>query len=100
MSASLKAQSGRPMPHDSATRHVSGTARYVDDLSEPEGLLHAALHLSDRVHARIRSIDLSKALALPGVVTAITVADVPGDPDIAPVEIGRASCRERVCQYV
>jgi xanthine dehydrogenase large subunit len=75
----------RPIPHDSAPRHVTGSARYIDDLPEPEGLLHAALHLSDRVHARIRSIDVSAARAVPGVVAVITVADVPGDPDIAPV---------------
>ncbi|HEX6957729.1 MAG TPA: xanthine dehydrogenase molybdopterin binding subunit [Ferrovibrio sp.] len=75
----------RPIKHDSAPKHVAGAARYIDDLPEPEGLLHAALHLSERTHARIRKIDLSKALCLPGVRAAITVADVPGDPDIAPV---------------
>ena len=75
----------KPIRHDSAAKHVAGTARYIDDLPEPEGLLHAALHLSDRVHAKIRSIDIAGALAVPGVVSVITVADVPGDPDIAPV---------------
>jgi len=75
----------RPLPHDSATRHVAGTALYIDDLPEPEGLLHGALHLAEVTHARILSVDLSAARALPGVVDVITVADVPGDPDIAPV---------------
>lgn len=75
----------RPVRHDSATKHVAGTARYIDDLPEPEGLLHAALHLSDRTHARILKIDTAKARALKGVRAVITVADVPGDPDIAPV---------------
>lgn len=75
----------KPIKHDSATRHVAGTARYIDDLPEPEGQLHAALVLSDRAHAKILNIDLSAALALPGVTAAITVQDVPGEPDIAPV---------------
>ncbi|MFN4165701.1 MAG: xanthine dehydrogenase molybdopterin binding subunit [Ferrovibrio sp.] len=75
----------KPIRHDSAARHVAGTARYIDDLPEPEGQLHAALVLSDRAHAKVLNIDLSAALALPGVAAAITVQDVPGDPDIAPV---------------
>lgn len=75
----------KPIRHDSAARHVAGTARYIDDLPEPEGLLHAALCLSDRAHAKILGVDLSAALALPGVTAAITVQDVPGEPDIAPV---------------
>lgn len=74
--------------HDSAAKHVAGSARYIDDLPEPEGLLHVALHLSDRTHAKILKIDLTAALAVPGVVAAITVNDVPGDPDIAPVVRG------------
>lgn len=76
----------KPVKHDSAHKHVAGTARYIDDLPEPEGLLHAALHLSDRTHARILKVDVSAAQAVPGVVAVITVADVPGNPDIAPVK--------------
>ncbi|MFC3676315.1 xanthine dehydrogenase molybdopterin binding subunit [Ferrovibrio xuzhouensis] len=75
----------KPLPHDSAAKHVAGTARYIDDLPEPEGLLHAALHLADRAHAKILKIDTTRARALAGVRDVITVADVPGNPDIAAV---------------
>jgi len=75
----------KPLKHDSAAKHVSGSARYIDDLPEPEGCLHGACHMAAITHGRIKSIDLSAARALPGVVDVITVADVPGDPDIAPV---------------
>ena len=34
---------GQALPHDSAERHVSGRALYIDDLPEPEGLLHIAV---------------------------------------------------------
>src|SRR3546814_4499902 len=78
----------KPLPHDSAAKHVAGTARYIDDLPEPEGLLHAALHLADRAHAKILKIDKTKARALAGVRDVITV------------KIGSAQCRERVSQYV
>ncbi|MFN4312255.1 MAG: xanthine dehydrogenase molybdopterin binding subunit [Ferrovibrio sp.] len=89
----------KPIRHDSAAKHVAGTARYIDDLPEPEGLLHAALCLSDRAHAKILSIDLSAALALPGVAAAITVQDVPGDPDIAPVIKGEPVLAKGVVEF-
>ncbi len=49
----------RIRPHDSAPKHVSGRAIYIDDMPEPPGLLHAFLGLSPHAHARIKSIDLS-----------------------------------------
>ena len=39
--------------HDSAHKHVSGTAVYIDDMPEPAGTLHAYLGLVDRAHAEI-----------------------------------------------
>ncbi|MEK9971106.1 MAG: xanthine dehydrogenase molybdopterin binding subunit [Ferrovibrio sp.] len=89
----------KPIRHDSAPKHAAGTARYIDDLPEPEGLLHAALFLSDRAHAKILSVDVSAALAVPGVAAAITVADVPGDPDIAPVVRGEPMLAKDVVEF-
>ena len=59
-------------PHESAHLHVAGEACYVDDLPEIAGTLYAALGLSQKAHARIRSIDLSCVRALPGVVAVLT----------------------------
>ncbi|MBB4063316.1 xanthine dehydrogenase molybdopterin binding subunit [Gellertiella hungarica] len=70
--------------HDSAHKHVSGTAEYIDDMPEPAGLLHGALGLSDRAHAEILSMDLSAVTAYPGVVAVLTGADVPGENDVSP----------------
>ncbi len=69
--------------HDSAHKHVTGTADYIDDLPEPAGLLHGALGLSDRAHAEIVSIDLSEVAATPGVVWVFTGKDVPGINDVS-----------------
>ncbi|MCP3918138.1 MAG: selenium-dependent xanthine dehydrogenase [bacterium] len=55
-----------------------GCRPYVADLTRP-GLLHGVLVLSEHPRARVRKIDVSKALALPGVVTVATAADVPGE---------------------
>ena len=70
--------------HDSAAKHVSGRARYVDDIPEPAGLLHAYVGTSEYAHARITSLDLSAVEQLPGVITVITAADIPGNNDISP----------------
>lgn len=69
--------------HDSAHKHVTGSAEYIDDMPEPAGTLHAALGMADRAHAEILSIDLSAVRAAPGVVDVITAADIPGLNDIA-----------------
>ena len=76
---------GAPIPHDSAHLHVSGEALYTDDIPEVRGTLHAAIGLSERAHARIKSIDLAKVRAAPGVVAVLTAKDVPGKNDYGPV---------------
>ncbi|MFG1347082.1 xanthine dehydrogenase molybdopterin binding subunit [Xanthobacter autotrophicus DSM 431] len=88
-----------PARHESANAHVSGRAIYLDDMPEPLGLLHATLVLSPHAHARIVSIDLSAARALPGVV-AVAAADVPGVNDIAPIRPGEPALAEGEVEYV
>ena len=56
------------LKHDSAHKHVTGSAEYIDDIPEPAGTLHGGLGLSDRAHAEIVSIDLSAVRTAPGVV--------------------------------
>ena len=56
---------------------LTGEAKYCNDLNLP-GALHLALVRSPYAHARITSIDLSAALASPGVVAAYTGADLAG----------------------
>ena len=65
----------RPVRHDGVDK-VTGAARYGADISLP-GMLHAKILRSPHAHARIRSIDASKAEALPGVVAVLTAADFP-----------------------
>ena len=74
-----------PLRHDSAHKHVAGTAQYVDDLPEPPGLLHVYIAMSERAHARIASMDLAAVRAAPGVACVLTAADIPGTNDVAPV---------------
>ena len=66
---------GASVPRLEARDKVTGAARYIDDYS-PQGMLFAALAQSPHAHARIRSYDLSKARALPGVKAIVTGADL------------------------
>jgi xanthine dehydrogenase large subunit len=75
MHASLK--------HDSAHKHVTGAADYIDDMPEPANLLHGALGLSERAHADILGMDLSDVRSYPGVVWVFTGKDVPGVNDVS-----------------
>lgn len=59
-------------------RLVTGQGRYVDDIELP-GMLEIAFVRSSEAHALIRSIDVSAARALPGVVAVWTLADLGGD---------------------
>lgn len=65
----------RPIRHDGVDK-VTGRAKYGADISLP-GMLHGKVLRSPHAHARIKSIDASAALALPGVKAVITSADFP-----------------------
>ncbi len=56
-------------------RLLTGQSSYVDDITRPR-MLHALIVRSPHGHARIRSIDASAALALPGVAAVITAQDI------------------------
>ena len=71
--------------HDSAVRHVCGSAVYVDDIREPEGTLHLAAGGAPVARGRINNIDLAAVRAAPGVVCVLTAADIPGRNDASPV---------------
>ncbi len=67
---------GLSIPRPDGPEKVTGQVQYVADL-KPRGLLHAKLLRSPHAHARIVSIDTSRARALPGVRAVITAADIP-----------------------
>jgi len=67
---------GKPNRKVDALDKATGAAVYADDIALP-GMLHAKTLRSPHPHARIRSIDTSAALALPGVQAVITGRDMP-----------------------
>ena len=71
--------------HESAHKHVSGEAVYIDDQLLPADGLHAYVGLSTVSKGWIKSLDLSAVLAAEGVVEVLTLEDIKGHIDIGPV---------------
>ena len=61
----------RATRHDSALKHTTGQALYIDDMAEPPGTLHGALVLSPAASGRLRKLDLSAAATSAGVVAVV-----------------------------
>ena len=95
-----KGKTGQKMQHESAKKHVTGKAVYIDDMPEPTDCLHVAAGGSEHAHARILNVDLGAVKAAPGVVDVITINDVPGHKDIGPVFPGDPVLIEEVCEFV
>jgi len=76
MSKSDFAVIGQPLPKVDAWAKVVGETKYADDLFLPR-MAYGKLLRSSHAHARIRSIDTTRARALPGVYAVVTGADLP-----------------------
>jgi xanthine dehydrogenase large subunit len=74
----------KPLPHESARLHVTGAARYTDDLPGSPGALHLAFGVATVARGRLVSLDVGRARAMPGVVTVLTGADLDPMPDCSP----------------
>ncbi|MBS0254844.1 MAG: xanthine dehydrogenase family protein molybdopterin-binding subunit [Proteobacteria bacterium] len=82
----------RPVRPDGADK-VTGRALYGTDFALA-GMLHGAVLRSPHAHARIRGIDASRALALPGVKAVVTGADFPEAASVAIAGESAANLRD------
>jgi carbon-monoxide dehydrogenase large subunit len=69
---------GQPVPRVEDPRFITGRGRYVDDIDLPH-LVHGAVVMSPHAHARIKSINTTKAKASEGVLAVLTGAEVKAD---------------------
>ncbi len=74
----LSGRVGTSLDRFQAEALALGERPYVDDMALP-GMLHGAVRLSDHARAKVKRIDVQKALAMPGVFQIITAKDVPGE---------------------
>lgn len=71
------------LQHESARKHVTGTAEYIDDLKEPAGTVQILPVCSPVAHGRVIACDLSAVEAAPGIVCVLTAKDIPGTNDFS-----------------
>lgn len=62
--------------------HLRGESQYLDDVPVVAGTLFAAAFGSPHAHGKIKQLDYTEALQIPGVVRVITAADIPGENQI------------------
>lgn len=70
---------GKANPHLAALKQTTGEAQYTDDIPKQANELSGCLVLSTRAHAKIKSVDFSAALDIPGVVDYIDRHDMPSE---------------------
>ncbi len=97
---SLASSAGSSVAHESARAQVQGAVRYVDDIPELQGTLHAAPVMSRVAHGRIRSLGFSAALSMPGVRGIVNAQDIPGDPIFAAFGRDEPIFANEMVQYV
>ena len=84
---------GQPVRRVEDRRFLTGRARYVDDVNLPHQA-HGALVLSPHAHARLRGVNVARALAAPGVLCVLTGAEAARDqlgglpPNAMPEDMG------------
>ncbi len=89
---------GAPIRRGEDIRFLTGKATFIDDVKLP-GMLYAAVLRSPHAHARIRSVDVSEALKLTGVVGVLTFADLPAGVKPIPLRMYQLDGLDRFLQY-
>ncbi len=100
MLSDIKGAVHKDLRHDSAHKHVSGDAVYIDDMPEPKDLLHIYVAMSDKAHARIKSMDLTAVEAAKGVALVLTAEDIPGHNDVSPFAGDDPLLAEGLVEYI
>jgi xanthine dehydrogenase molybdopterin binding subunit/xanthine dehydrogenase small subunit len=91
---------GEPVPHESAHRHVTGQAVYIDDLPPFRDELSVEFIGSPLAHARIAGVDVSDAMKIEGLAGVFTAADVPGDNRFGPFVHDEELLAARECVHI
>lgn len=74
----------KPLPHDAAMLHVTGTARYIDDIPVTSNALHLAFGTSPVAAGHLNTMDLDAVRKAPGVLEVLTAQDLPFENDVSP----------------
>jgi len=91
---------GENIPHDSAATHVTGRSPFIDDYPPAHGELFVDFVGSPVAHGRIRSIDVTAARQVAGIVGVYTCDDVPGHNDYGPIVKDDRVLVDEVARYI
>ncbi|MEM9780699.1 MAG: molybdopterin cofactor-binding domain-containing protein, partial [Pseudomonadota bacterium] len=90
----------KPNRHDSAPLHVSGAARYTDDVPLPMGTLHLAFGTSPIAAGTLTRLDLAPVRAADGVLDVLTAQDLPHANDVSPSPVPEPFLAEGTVHYI
>ncbi|QDS97113.1 xanthine dehydrogenase molybdopterin binding subunit [Adhaeretor mobilis] len=91
---------GTALPHDSAVGHVTGAARYIDDMPRLAGELSVELVGTPIAAGTLESINTEEARALPGVVCVLTHKDLRGPNHFGPIFTDEPFLVEKEISYL
>ena len=98
--SAIKGAVHKDLRHDSAHKHVAGSAVYIDDMTEPKNMLHIYVAMSEKAHAEIPSLDLGAVRSAQGVACVLTAADIPGHNDVSPFARDDPLFAEGLVEYI
>ena len=75
--ATTQSSAGQPLAHESAIKHVSGQAVYIDDLSLPANTIYVSTGKASIAAGRLSKLDLDAVRSSPGVVDTLVFSDIP-----------------------
>ena len=75
---------GEALSQDSALKHATGKAIYIDDMPLPAESLHLAVGRADGICGRILNLDLTRVREAPGTLDVFCAADLDGHNDVSP----------------
>src|SRR4051812_37098483 len=91
---------GKNIPHDSARGHVSGESIYIDDMPPAKNELLVDIFFSPVSHGRIKSLDLTEAAKVPGVVGLYTYKDIDGHNKFGPIYQDEVLLVEEIAEFI
>jgi len=100
MSKAIEGAVHTDLRHDSAHKHVAGSATYIDDMPEAKNLLHIYVAMSEKAHADITAIDLSAVKTAAGVACVLMAEDIPGHNDVSPFAGDDPLFAEGLVEYI
>jgi xanthine dehydrogenase molybdopterin binding subunit len=100
MMKTSSAKNQQEQVHESAVKHVTGEAVYINDMTFGSDLLYGYIVQSPYAHAEILSIDFTAALKEPGVVAILDYHDIPGENQMGPVFHDEPCLAERKVHFI